>query len=51
MKRSWNSEEMGIVKNVFLRPKSVKCMVEGGVVERRVYGLGPAASGNSEILD
>lgn len=49
MKRSWNSEEMGLVKNVFLRSKSVKYMVEGSMAERRVYGLGPTASGNSEI--
>lgn len=39
-KRSWGSEEMRIVKNVSLRSKSVMHIVEDGMLERKVYGLG-----------
>lgn len=39
-KRSWGSGEMGTVKNAFLRFKTVKYMVEGEMVERRLYELG-----------
>ena len=41
VKMSWGSGEMGIVKNASFRSKTVKYMVEGGMVGRRVYGLGP----------
>lgn len=39
-KRSWESRQMGVVKNASLRSKIVKYMMEGGMVERRVCGLG-----------
>lgn len=58
VKRSWDSGEMGIVKNASLGSKSVKYMVEGRIVGKRVYGLGTMGwigddylIDNSEILN